>query len=509
MTVHAPKIGLPIAPPALRVWIPTLLWIAALCAVFGLVFQYEIRGAVRIWDESTAYNHCYLVLPLAGALLWMRRDVLATLRPEPSWWPLLLLPAASALWFASALLDIAEGAQLSTVLLFEILLLAVLGWRVFRALMAPLLFLFFLVPFGEFLVPTLQNFTAAFSVHGLKLLGIPVFADGYMIQIPAGKFEVAEACAGLRFLIASIVFGCFFATIVYRSMWRRAIFIALSIVLPIVANGFRALGLVLLGHLMGNAASAMADHVLYGWLFFTIVTLVLIAIGIGFRDKDDARPRPLRTEPVGAPASQAQLGPVMAIGLLLALAAPAYFYWMEHASAAPVAAADGFAVPPRDSAWMREPETHGDWLPKAERAEQTTIASYRSGQATVTKIVAFYPVPKRGNPLTRTAINVIQPEPWQLVETGRIPAAVAGRTLVVNTAKIARDGQQRLVWWFYVIDGRPTGSVLEAKLLQAAAGLHGERRLGALVALSIEISPDAIGSGAATLADFAAKLAPL
>jgi len=228
MTVHAPKIGLPIAPPALRVWIPTLLWIAALCAVFALVFQYEIRGAVRVWNDSAAYNHCYLVLPLAGALLWMRRDVLATLRPEPSWWPLLLLPAASALWFASALLDIAEGAQLSTVLLFEILLLAVLGWRVFRALMAPLLFLFFLVPFGEFLVPTLQNFTAAFSVHGLKLLGIPVFADGYMIQIPAGKFEVAEACAGLRFLIASIVFGCFFATIVYRSMWRRAIFIALS-----------------------------------------------------------------------------------------------------------------------------------------------------------------------------------------------------------------------------------------------------------------------------------------
>ena len=229
MTVHAPKIGLPIAPPALRVWIPTLLWIAALCAVFGLVFQYEIRGAVRVWNDSAAYNHCYLVLPLAGALLWMRRDVLATLRPEPSWWPLLLLPAASALWLASALLDIAEGAQLSAILLFEILLLAVLGWQVFRALMAPLLFLFFLVPFGEFLVPALQTFTAAFTVHGLQLLGIPVFADGYIIQIPAGKFEVAEACAGLRFLIASIVFGCFFATIVYRSIWRRAIFIALSI----------------------------------------------------------------------------------------------------------------------------------------------------------------------------------------------------------------------------------------------------------------------------------------
>ena len=298
MTVQTPKIGLPIASPsALRVWIPTLLWIAAVCAAFGVAFQHEIAGAVRVWNDSTAYNHCYLVLPLAGALLWMRRDLLAQLRPAPSWWPLLLLPAASALWLAAALLDVLEAEQLSVVLLFEILLLAVLGWQVFRALLAPLLFLFFLVPFGAFLVPLLQTFTAAFTVQGLQLLGIPVFADGYIIQIPDGTFEVAEACAGLRFLIASIVFGCFFATVVYRSRWRRTVFIALSIVLPIVANGFRALGLVLLGHIMGDAASAMADHILYGWLFFTIVTLVLIAIGISFRE--DIRPSPPRTDAGG------------------------------------------------------------------------------------------------------------------------------------------------------------------------------------------------------------------
>jgi exosortase A len=418
----------------------------------------------------------------------------------------LLLPGASALWLAATLLDVLEAAQLSMVLLFEILLLAVLGWRVFRALLAPLLFLFFLVPFGAFLVPLLQTFTAAFTVRWLQLLGIPVFADGFIIQIPAGTFEVAEACAGLRFLIASIVFGCFFATVVYRSMWRRSAFIALSIILPIVANGFRALGLVLLGHFMGDAASAMADHILYGWLFFTIVTLALIAIGMSF--KEDARPSLPRTASASAPASRSQLGPVMATGLLLALAGPTYFYWVEHASAAPLAAADGFAVPPPDGAWVREPVTRGDWLPTAKKAERTMIASYRNGEATVTEIVALYPVPERGNPLTRTAPEVVRPEQWRLVESGRLPASVGGNTILVNTAKIARDGKQRLVWWFYVIDGRATASVLEAKLLQAAASLHGERRLGALVALSTEIR-DAIEPGTATLAAFAETLAPL
>ena len=292
------------------------------------------------------------------------------MRPAPSWWALALLPPASALWLAAALLDVLEAEQLSVVLLFEILLLAMLGWRVFHALLAPLLFLFFLVPFGAFLVPLLQTFTAAFTVQGLELLGIPVFADGFIIQIPAGTFEVAEACAGLRFLIASIVFGCFFATVVYRSRWRRTAFIALSIVLPIVANGFRALGLVLLGHLMGDAASAMADHILYGWLFFTIVTLVLIAIGISF--KEDIRPSQPRPTPVGATARRSQLGPVMAVGLAArALRTRLSLLGGARFSGTDCATAEGFAVPPKDGAWRREPVTRGDWLPKADNAERS------------------------------------------------------------------------------------------------------------------------------------------
>ena len=197
----------------------------------------------------------------------------------------------------------------------------------------------------------------------------------------------------------------------------------------------------------------------------------------------------------------------MAVGLLLALAGPAYLYWVERASAAPFAAAEHFAVPPRDGAWRREPVTAGDWLPKADNAQQTMIANYRNGRATVTEIVALYPVPERGNPLTRAATEIVRPEPWRLVETGRGSVSVGGKPVTVNTAKITRDSRQRLVWWFYVIDGKPTGSVIEAKLLQAATALHGERRLGALVVLSTEIS-EAIEPSAATLTGFAETLAP-
>jgi hypothetical protein len=50
-----------------------------------------------------------------------------------------------------------------------------------------------------------------------------------MIEIPEGPFEIAEACAGLRFLIASSVFGCFFAVVMHRSFLRRILFIIMSV----------------------------------------------------------------------------------------------------------------------------------------------------------------------------------------------------------------------------------------------------------------------------------------
>src|SRR6185437_11085158 len=103
-------------------------------------------------------------------------------------------------------------------------------WRLYRVLLGPLLYLYFLVPFGGFITPQLQDFTTAFTTRGLDFVGIPNYSDGFSIQIPQGTFYVAEACAGLRFLVAAVAFGCLYALVIYRSPWRRALFIAVSVV---------------------------------------------------------------------------------------------------------------------------------------------------------------------------------------------------------------------------------------------------------------------------------------
>ena len=261
-------------------WASAALGTVILC----LVFRQEIAAAMSVWSSSTAYGHCWLVLPIAGWLLWERRDVLPDHPACPA--PLMcLLAVPLALgWVAASWLGIMEGRQFCLVGFVQVLLLAALGWRCWWALSAAFLYLVFLVPFGAFLTPALQHFTTGFIEAGLRLFDIPFDADAFQITIPEGRFYVAEACAGLRFLIASVAFGVLYAVTMFRSPVRRVAFIAVSCVVPVLANGVRALGIVLLGHVLGSAEAGAADHLIYGWVFFSAVIILLALSGLPFRE---------------------------------------------------------------------------------------------------------------------------------------------------------------------------------------------------------------------------------
>jgi exosortase/archaeosortase family protein len=120
----------------------------------------------------------------------------------------------------------------------------------------------------------------------------------------------------------------------YRGPVRRTLFIIVSVIVPIIANGIRALGTVTLGHFLGSAEAAAADHLLYGWIFLSLVTLLLIFLGLPFRQdntRDQAQPAP--REPPCNRGRQAwgaalltvvlgAIGPVLAVSLSAASAAP-------------------------------------------------------------------------------------------------------------------------------------------------------------------------------------------
>ena len=316
-------------------WRPALLALGLGLAAWAALFQAEIAAAVGVWNSSTAYNHCWLILPIAAWLAWQRRERLAVLAPEPSPpFALLALPGALA-WLVAERLGVMEGRQLVAMGLLWVLVLAVLGWRVSLAFAGPLAYLIFLVPFGGFAVGPLQHITAWMIDWGLDLAGITHFVDGLMIETPAGMFHVAEACAGLRFIIAALAFGALYALVIFRSPWRRLVVMALALAVPILANGIRAWGIIVLAEYLGSAEAAAADHIVYGWGFFSFVILLLILAGLPFREDSAPPAAPRFPSRPGTTARPAMLAAALVLAVGLAAVGPGTAASLAWRSGAP------------------------------------------------------------------------------------------------------------------------------------------------------------------------------
>lgn len=157
------------------------------------------------------------------------------------WWPGLIVFSGAALaWFGGHLASVNVVSQLAAVGMLQASALVLLGPRVCASLLFPLCYMLLLVPLGEELVPLLQTITAKMTIALTVWSNVPAQIDGVFINTPAGLFEVAEECSGVKFLIAMFAFALFVANLCFQSNTRRAVFLLASLILPVLANAVRA-----------------------------------------------------------------------------------------------------------------------------------------------------------------------------------------------------------------------------------------------------------------------------
>ncbi len=477
-----------LSPDAGRIAADAGLVLVAGLAVLGLLFHEEAMSAVKVWNDSTAYSHCWFVLPIALYLAWERRQNLAGLRVEPlPWLGLLAIPGVAA-WMAAERMGIMEGRQLVAMSFVQLLFLAVLGWRVFWAMSAPLLYLYFLVPFGAFLTPYLQHFTLQFSLVGLTVLGVPFYADSFLIETPSGRYFVAEACAGLRFLIAAIAFGVLYACLIYRSYHKRALFLVASIVIPIVANGFRALGIVLLGEALGSAEAAAADHILYGWIFFSIVILLLILAGMPFREDTVATVREVEPAERLPGARLRAVAAAVLVAAFAASAASASAFLDQRAM--PVAE----VTPPSLQAAIgciaagpmvtTPPGTPGAVDPQGSRS----VAEFVCGPVRLTMTVQVFSTRANPSAIVQARRSLAREDLADEMEFGALDVQGQGSWRLATSANPAAMAATRL--W---LDGAPSRGGLGERIRQARNSVAGAEAAPVLVAATLQFPRSPIG----------------
>ncbi|MFM9435264.1 exosortase A [Janthinobacterium sp. CG_23.3] len=266
------------APP------PALTLALALPAIVAL-YHDSFWSMLLLWSRSQTFAHGFAVLPISAWLVWRQRGALAAAPQRPSAAGLALLPLLGAAWLLADLANVSVVCQYAATAMLPATVLAVLGRRASGCIAFPLAYLLLAVPFGEVFIPPLIDFTARFTVGALQLTGVPVFRENNNFSIPSGNWSVVEACSGLRYVIASVVLGTLYAHLNYRGAGRRLAFIAVALLLPILANGVRAYLIVMLGHWSDMRLAAGVDHLVYGWIFFGVVSLLLYWVAALWRDQ--------------------------------------------------------------------------------------------------------------------------------------------------------------------------------------------------------------------------------
>ncbi|MBW7837010.1 MAG: exosortase A [Sphingomonadales bacterium] len=479
------------------------LWLAAIVAIVAM-FADTAASMMDTWHNSATYNHCFLIPLIAAYLTWERREIFQRTAPRPQLLGLLLVAAAGFLWLLGRLVGVLMVEEFALVFALQGATLAIVGWTVARALILPIGFLLFMVPFGDFLVQPLQNLTADFVVWFLRLIGVPVFRDGVFLSTPSGEFHVAEACSGVRFLIAMIPLGVLLADMAFKSWWRRLAVVALSFAVPIVANGIRAFGIVYIAYLTDNEYATGVDHIVYGWIFFSIVTLALIFIGMSFSDK-----------PIDAPAIDfswvipSSATPPAKLGVITLLIAGLSAPWPWLATRAmtiapaPLAA---LAAPEAAGPWRLLTEvTAPSWTPRYDGVSDELVARYqRTDGAEVTLYYGYYAIQGDAGELIQFG-NGIDPGRWSWSASRDRAITLANADVKARESEISAVGEARRVWHWYWIGGHLTSNDYLAKAWHLWARLSHGSDAAAVVAFSTHEGYRA-EEAPAVLADFLAHV---
>jgi exosortase len=258
----------------------TQLFLLALCALYAPT----LREAAQAWLHDEYQSHGVFIIPVSLFLLWLRREELSQAKPRPAAWGLLLLALGLIVQVGSRLLQVQTQCfgiwSLVLALYGSILILH--GPELWKIARFPVLFLMLAggIP-GKIIFPLslrLQMISSTGAVFVMKMLGLPVYQEGNVIGVPGHELEVADACSGLKKLVALFAFSLIYGYLFDTSPAKRLLLVAATVPIAILANILRVAGLIVVTCYGGERAL----HIAHDWAeIFVLVVAFLMFVGLG------------------------------------------------------------------------------------------------------------------------------------------------------------------------------------------------------------------------------------
>ena len=455
-------------------WRPTLTALMLLLAWVFFWYWDTLSAMAVIWVRSETYTHGLIVPPIALWLIWREREQLKHYQPKSAPWLILPLAVTVFLWLLGQLTAVNALTQFSVIAAIILSIMSLLGMQLSVRIAFPLVFLLFAVPVGDFMMPRLMEWTANFTVLALRISGIPVYREGLQFVIPSGNWSVVEACSGIRYIIASLTVGTLFAYLNYTSLKRRLIFIAVSLLVPILANWLRAYLIVMIGHLSSNQLATGADHLIYGWAFFGLVIFLMFMIGMRWSEAPEDKTPSTQQKQLNALSISSPWPITLALVIVIALGPLSFAMISKNGSSATPL----LTAPSLSNDW--EPSTvKSSWKPAFANPSAELQTSYKKGEQVVGLYIGYYRDQNFERKLV-TSSNVLAPlndSEWSVIAKSTKNITIDGKSINLRTNELlskANGINSRLtVWQWYWINGILTSSDIEAKLYTAFNRLLG------------------------------------
>ncbi len=264
---------------------PQWLAVGALLAA-ALVWSYwpVLTGLWQIWQSDPDYSAGQIVPLIAVYAVWTHRGALSRLPVRANWWGLVVLAGSQAMRVAGVLLNFGSLQHYSLVVAVVGVVLLVFGSRVTRQLGWVLALLLLMAPLpnriSQGLLVPLQNFATTSAVEGLATLGHLVNHRGTVLYLGDGNILwIAEACSGLRMLTAFVIVGAGMAFMFHRRpRWHKAVLMAATVPVAILANSVRLVATVLLFEYAGSEVSETFFHDFAGLVMMPLAVGVLLVL---------------------------------------------------------------------------------------------------------------------------------------------------------------------------------------------------------------------------------------
>lgn len=246
-----------------------------------LLYARTIAGLVHEWWVNPDYSHGLLVPFAVAYLLYRKKDQLAKLPVRPAALGIAIILFSQMLNLLGALGAEFFLQRFSLLLFLAGGVLFLCGWKHLRQTSFALFLLLLAIPlpaiiFNMLALP-LQFIASTWAEGVLRFCSIPVYRDGNVLTLANQILNVSEACSGIRSLMSLFTLAVMIAYFLRGQWWWRALFVASSVPIAIVANSIRVAGTGVLTLWFGPAAAEGFYHAFSGWVIFLIAFAVLSA----------------------------------------------------------------------------------------------------------------------------------------------------------------------------------------------------------------------------------------